>query len=199
MAVWLAPTHTWGNSHHHRPFPGVLSLSSEHYIASVTDILEGLYLAGFRRLFILNGHGGNTAPNAIIAQDFVNRCGFNAHVVAADYWDIGRKALSAAGLIRNQRIPGHAGEFETALMLAVNPEALSTAGMQIVKERRDLGPPIYESLPFTFQSKGSFVAQGGYTDEPDSGTAAQGLKMMEIIVKKVTESLSAFHELPVLG
>ncbi len=195
-AICLAPTHIWGNSHHHRPFPGVLSLSSDHYMASVTDILEGLWQSGFRRIFILNGHGGNTAPNAIIAQDFVHRRGFPAHVTAADYWNIARRALVDAGLICNGRIPGHAGEFETALMRAVHPEALSEAGLQQVRNHPELGTPRYGPLPTTVQSRGAWAAQGGYSDEPDKGTAAQGQAMLQVIVSEVVKALQAFHTLP---
>jgi len=195
-AICLAPTHSWGNSHHHRPFPGVLSLSSDHYVASVTDILEGLFQSGFRRIFILNGHGGNTAPNAVVAQDFVHRRGFPVHVTAADYWDVARKALVASGLIGDERIPGHAGEFETALMQAVNPESLSAAGMRRVKARPELGTPVYGPLPTTLQSQGAWVAQGGFSDEPAQGTAAQGRQMLRIIVSEVVEAFLAFHALP---
>ncbi len=197
-SICLAPTQSWGNSHHHRPYPGVLSLSSINYIATVTDILEGLYQSGFRRLFILNGHGGNTAPNAIVAQDFVNRLGFGAHVTAADYWNIARNALVASSLIDNDRIPGHAGEFETALMLAVKPASLSEADMQWVKDRPDLVKPVHGSLPTTVQTKGSWAAQGGFSDEPYKGTPAQGRQMLDVIVSEVTKALKAFHKLPAI-
>ena len=197
-SICLAPTHSWGNSHHHRPYPGVLSLTSGNYMATITDILEGLYQSGFRRLFILNGHGGNTAPNQIVAQDIVNRRGFGAHVTAADYWNVARNALEASGLIKGERIPGHAGEFETALMLAVKPTSLSEAGMQLVKGRPDLGKSIYGPVPTKVETKGSWEAQGGYTDEPHKGTPTQGRQMLEVIVSEVTNALLAFHELPAL-
>lgn len=197
--LWLAPINTWGNSHHHRPFSGVLSLTSEHYVDCVSDILEGLYLAGFRRIFILNGHGGNSAPNSMATQDFVNRRGFVAHVGAANYWDIGRDALVKSNLIDNQRIPGHAGEFETALMLSIDPGSVSEAGMKVVKESPDLGKPIYKPLSVSLESKGAFATQGGFTDDPAKGTAAQGQAMMEIIIAEAARVLMAFHELPTIG
>ena len=56
--LFVAPVFSWGNSHHHRPFAGVLSLESDQYIGAVHQVLEGLLLAGFPRLLIVNGHGG---------------------------------------------------------------------------------------------------------------------------------------------
>ena len=41
-------------------FPGSPSIRPDTYVAFVTDILDSLVLQGFRRLFVLNGHFGNT-------------------------------------------------------------------------------------------------------------------------------------------
>lgn len=195
-AICLAPVHSWGNSHHHRPYAGVLSLSSPQYMACVSEILEGLYLSGFRRLFLLNGHGGNTAPNSVVAQDFVNRHGHAAHVASADYWNIGKQALVAAGLIRDERIPGHAGEFETALIKAIKPEAVSESGLSEAKRRQDWGESPYPSTGISVQSHGAFQAQGGYTDEPWMATSDQGRLMLDIIVSEVVKEILALHTLP---
>src|SRR3954468_12341240 len=107
--VLVAPVLPYCNSHHHRPFPGVLSLSSPTYIAAVTDILEGLALSGFRKLMILNGHGGNTDSNAVVGLDFVNRLGHDVTIATGAYWDIARAALVEKGLMPGHQIPGHAG------------------------------------------------------------------------------------------
>lgn len=197
-AIWVAPTFSWGNSHHHRPFAGVLSLSSAQYIATVTDIVEGLILSGFRRILILNGHGGNTAPNAIIAQDFVHRLGHPIHIAAADYWDIGRAAVVEAGLIANARIPGHAGEFETALIRAVRHDLVSSTGLHEVTKAMSHGEPRATLPRVALQSYGAWVAQGGYTDEPHVATREQGEQMLDIIVAEVTRVMAALHQLPSL-
>src|SRR5690606_34149216 len=86
--VLVAPVLPYCNSHHHRPFPGVLSLAAPNYIAAVTDILDGLALSGFKKLMILNGHGGNTDSNAVVGLDFVNRLGHDVAIATAAYWDI---------------------------------------------------------------------------------------------------------------
>ncbi len=194
-AIWVAPTFSWGNSHHHRPFAGVLSLSSAQYIATVTDIVEGLILSGFQRILILNGHGGNTAPNTIIAQDFVHRLGQPIHIAAADYWDIGRAAIVEAGLTANSRIPGHAGEFETALIHAVRPDLVSPTGLQEVREAKEQGKPRLALPHVSLQSHGAWVAQGGYTDEPHIATQGQGERMLEVIVAEVARVIVALQRL----
>src|ERR1700736_5530558 len=54
---------TWlGNSHHHLDFAGTLSASPRVYLDLLSDLLEDLLTHGFRRLVLLNGHGGNIVP-----------------------------------------------------------------------------------------------------------------------------------------
>ncbi len=57
--VLVAPTFQTGSSHHHLPFGGTISLSTERYYGTLRDMTESLILSGFRRIFIINGHGGN--------------------------------------------------------------------------------------------------------------------------------------------
>ena len=75
--ILMAPVLSYGNSHHHFPFAGVLSLSSANFMAAVVDILTGLVKSGFRKLVILNRHGGNIDSNSVVALDFVNRLGYD--------------------------------------------------------------------------------------------------------------------------
>ncbi len=196
--IWLAPTFVWGNSHHHYPFAGVLSLTSTQYIAAVTDIVEGLIASGFERILILNGHGGNTAPNTIIAQDCVHRLGHLVHIAAADYWDIGRAAVVAAGLIDDDRIPGHAGEFETALIYAVQADLVSAEGLQVVQRFNVQREPPARLPHVALQSNGAWVSQGGYSDEPYVATREQGVQMLDLIVAEVSRVLVAMQQLPSL-
>lgn len=41
-------------------FPGTINLQPATYNAVVNDLLDSLYQSGFRRIFMVNGHGGNT-------------------------------------------------------------------------------------------------------------------------------------------
>ena len=53
-------------------FPGSVSLKMSTYAAVVTDILDSLYTAGFRRIFLCNGHGGNS-PAHTAAMEWMGR------------------------------------------------------------------------------------------------------------------------------
>ncbi len=61
IQVLVGPVISIGVAEHHMGFPGTLSLRPSTMIALINDYISSLTHHGFRRLFFLNGHGGNTA------------------------------------------------------------------------------------------------------------------------------------------
>jgi creatinine amidohydrolase len=51
-------------------FPGSVTIKTETLLAFVRDILDSLRRAGFRRVLIVNGHGGNN-PVQAMSQDWM--------------------------------------------------------------------------------------------------------------------------------
>lgn len=186
VPVVVTPTVCYGNSHHHRPHPGVLSLRSDAFLATTRDVVEGLSLSGYRRILLLNGHGGNTAPNQVAAQDAVNRYGLPGAVHAAAYWDVARAALVAGGL-PDERLPGHAGHFETAMMLAVRPELVRRevlADLPAV-DRERIGLPAGKAGASSQQGR-DWGTGPGYTDDPASATPEAGKRYLQTIIEEVS-------------
>ncbi|WP_411031053.1 creatininase family protein [Spongiimicrobium sp. 3-5] len=117
--ILVLPSVAVGCSNHHMDFPGSLSLSHEGFVRQVTEIIASVLKHGFTNIILLNSHGGNQAA----AQLFVEKMGYEnpkANLVLATWWRIGGKAMEAL----NESGPGgtgHAGEFETSLMLYIAP------------------------------------------------------------------------------
>ncbi|HJN40094.1 MAG TPA: creatininase family protein [Chloroflexota bacterium] len=120
--VVLVPPLVFGASDHHRPWAGTLSLNLDTYMRVVRDVCESLSLNGFRRVLLMNGHGGNDAPNIVAARDVANR--FDIRIDAYSYWNINRDALLALAPGEFGALPGHASDFETSCMLAVDPNSV---------------------------------------------------------------------------
>jgi creatinine amidohydrolase len=195
VPVLVAPVLCYGNSHHHRPFPGVLSLSSPVYLSVVTEILEGLMLSGFKKLVVLNGHGGNHDSNAVVGLDFVNRLQHDVSIVTASYWDIARPAIDASGIMSGGRVPGHAGRFETAMVRAIRPDLVDPEILAKTEPVREKAKGLFAALTGgTIQTHGTWAASTGYTDDPGSATEEEGKQMLDIIVEKVAEFLIAFDQ-----
>jgi creatinine amidohydrolase len=195
VPVVVTPVLCYGNSHHHRPFPGVLSLSSPIYLAAVTEILEGLILSGFRKLLILNGHGGNTDSNAVVALDIVNRLGHPVAIATASYWDIARPAIVEQQIMAGMRVPGHAGRFETSLVLAIRPELVDPAVLSKTEPIRESAKGLFSALAGgTVQVHGVWAASPGYTDEPAAASAEEGARLLALIEERVAEFIVAFDQ-----
>ncbi len=62
--VLVAPPLNFGVSPYFLAYPGSFSLRVSTFIAAVEDIVRSAYGQGFRRILILNGHGGNTAAHS---------------------------------------------------------------------------------------------------------------------------------------
>ena len=112
--VLLAPTLAFGASDHHVPFGGTLSLRVSTLQAVLADLLASAAAAGCRRVFVLNGHGGNVAPCAIAVSEASREHGILAATALFS------QLLDPAAL--ELQVAGHAGVFETSLMLALHPD-----------------------------------------------------------------------------
>lgn len=62
--VLVAPPLNFGCSPYFMGYPGTLSLRASTLLDLVEDLVRSAYRHGFRRLLILNGHGGNDAARA---------------------------------------------------------------------------------------------------------------------------------------
>ena len=66
--VPVFPVVPYGITPYFLAYPGTISLKVETYLRVVRDILDGLYAQGFRRILIVNGHGGNAPAGAYAAE-----------------------------------------------------------------------------------------------------------------------------------
>jgi creatinine amidohydrolase len=188
IPVLVAPTLPFGSSHHHLPFGGTLSLGTETYYRVLSDLAESLIIGGFRRMFILNGHGGNSELIQLVARDLALK--HPAHLAAAPYWTIAWEALVAEQAHANAGLPGHAGTFETALMLALHP--------QLVREprpHRDAPAGVHPRgfQPYRAELHGAWQRIDGYTDSPDQASVELGQRYIAIIVSEVARALVEFY------
>lgn len=171
----IAPFAPIGASDHHLPFGGTLSLSPVTMLAVLGDVLSSAASAGARRVLIVNGHGGNTGVIHAAAAGASSRSGLA--VATLDYWRL--SPAHAPG-----PVPGHAGRFETSLMLAVRPDLVDDR-----PERLD-PPPIARPDAVDLHSAAEWAAIDGYTDHPEEGDSVVGGRILEDIVRALATRIA---------
>ena len=70
LGVPVYPVMPFGLAPYFLGFPGTISLRVETLLAVVRDAIASVHRAGFRRVLIVNGHGGN-APVGALAQELM--------------------------------------------------------------------------------------------------------------------------------
>ena len=66
--VLIAPPLNFGCSPYFLAYPGTFSLRVSTLMAVMEDIVRSAYQAGFRRILVLNGHGGNSPARTQLSE-----------------------------------------------------------------------------------------------------------------------------------
>ncbi len=66
--VPVYPALPYGLAHQWTAFPGTVTLRIETYLALIRDVLDSIHRAGFRRILLINGHGGNAPAQGMLRE-----------------------------------------------------------------------------------------------------------------------------------
>jgi creatinine amidohydrolase len=144
--VAVAPVLAYGMSHHLAGFAGTMTLAPETLIHVLEDLLRSLYRHGFRRVLVVNGHGGNDAAlrtaALVVAGD-----SDGLRVKAMAWWTeptVAQLVEEVAGAQRGS----HAAIHETSFLMAVKPEAvkierIARRDAPVVPSRELVGPKAF--------------------------------------------------------
>lgn len=121
LGVPVYPAMPFGCSPYFSAYPGTVSLRVETLLAVTRDLVDSLYSAGFRRVMIVNGHGGNSAVENLCRELMADRAGLALKV---HNWWAGPRVMAKAREIASH--PSHANWFENfpwSRLAAVAPPA----------------------------------------------------------------------------
>jgi creatinine amidohydrolase len=173
----VLPTLSYGCSlGHSRRWPGTIALMPQTLIEIVVQLFDWIYHAGFKRLFIVNGHVGNFAPLRCALE--IIRSKFDDAMIricnVADISSRVRKEFFA------DAEDWHANAAETSLMLAHAPE-LVRAEKVVSGDDEDRTASLVFTHPVNRTSK------NGVTGFPSRATREHG----ETLFKMMVEDLAA--------
>jgi len=189
LPIVVTPTLPFGCSPHHLPFGGTMSLSTETYFRVVFELVESLIVGGWRRILIVNGHGGNHELIQLAARDLALK--HPASIAALSYWMVAWDALIDLEAHLGGRLPGHAGAFESSLVLALRPDLVREPRPH--REGDFATNPRGFSPPFRLEIHDSWHLIDGFSDSPDRGSVERGERYVRTVGDALARALVQFY------
>ena len=180
----IAPVVPYGFTGILDAYPGGFTIPEDVYRAYVRATIVGLARNHFKNIILLNGHGGGqTAILAALAQEVGRET--NTRILAVNWWsycsDVVREVYGEDG--------GHAGNSETAYMLAVDPA--------LVNKERYIGEELATAIPapntwsaYPFPSSILLYTEGqGYPDFDRAKAKAYFDKVNDKMARLIEETI----------
>nr|WP_255575270.1 creatininase family protein [Caldovatus aquaticus] len=173
-----------GLAEHHVAFGGTVTLDYAAFAAVLGGVVRSAARAGFRRVMLLNGHGGNAEAVAVAATELSVELGIA--VAAGTYWHLAAEAI--APLLDRQ--PGllHACEAETSLMLALLPEAVRRERMAEAvgpSSTRVAGQPAALARRRSFKE----LTPSGVIGDARTASAEKGERILAAVAERIATLL----------
>lgn len=129
LPAYVLPSQLVGLSPEHQDFAGTLTLQPETALRLWQDIGASVARAGVRKLLIFNTHGGHISLMELAGRQM--RAQHRLMVWGSSWFNLPLNDEQGQDLMRHippqeQRFGVHAGQVETALMLALKPAAVRT-------------------------------------------------------------------------
>ncbi|MDG2199119.1 MAG: creatininase family protein [SAR324 cluster bacterium] len=179
--ILVTPTVWCGLAEHHMDFCGTLTLDFETFHALLRNLCRSIRHHGFRRIFLLNGHGGNIAALNVICSELVRELD-GLRVVSGTYWTLPEVAEKFAEILEVQQNVRHAGEAETSMMLALEPELVNQSTLNQADGTLEI--PFYGSGVSRWVSFKE-VSANGVIGSPSVATAAKGELLLEVAAEGI--------------
>ncbi|MBD2499938.1 creatininase family protein [Anabaena azotica] len=196
IPAYALPTLYYGKSNEHWHFPGTITLSTETLTAIIMEVGESIYRAGFRKLVLMNSHGGQPQVMQMAARDL--------HVKYADFavfplftWRVPH--ITKELLTPKEATQGmHAGDAETSIMLAILPDQvkLDKAVAEYPPEQPTGSLLSWEGkLPVAWVTKD--ISKSGVIGDATTATKEKGDRILESVSDgwvEVIKEIYAFRQ-----
>jgi creatinine amidohydrolase len=173
MSVVVAPTLWCGLAEHHMAYGGTFTFDIPTYQAVLLAFLKSIGRHGFKRVLIVNGHGGNISALSAFLPDLVQATGLK--ICATTYFELAQPEI--AKILEDQDRVRHACEGETSLMMVVASDLV----------RRDKlaeahGPAHSTPRPLGVGRSRSFkdFSASGVVGDARKATAEKGEKLLAV-------------------
>jgi creatinine amidohydrolase len=170
--VYVAPPLTFGKSTEHEGFPGTVSIAGPTLRRLILAVATQLRALGFRRLAVLNTHGGNSAVIVYTLRELQDGAAFCAGLLSGFYTPAQDPLEAAYGF--------HAGEWETSLMLACSPSLvrMDRSVREYPPQALDSGSLRPGSAPAVYSWLTRDLSVSGVIGDATLGSTGKGIRWM---------------------
>ncbi|MCB2041696.1 MAG: creatininase family protein [Rhodoferax sp.] len=183
----VTPAIPFGMSEHHMSLGGTITLDYATMAAVVGCVVRSAARHGFKRIFVLNGHGGNIAALETIITELT--IDLRLPLAAGTYWQIA--AASIARILEHQGGVLHACEAETSMLQALSPETVlplkksyRTPLVPGLSAIAGVNPGVYRWQQLSTRSRLGLVGEA-WAATPDKGR-----QLLDAISADVADALS---------
>jgi creatinine amidohydrolase len=147
----------------------------------VEGVVRSVLRHGFKKIVLLNAHGGNENALRAITDDLTPKLG--VPIVQLTYWYAA--AVAIAKILETQGGLSHACEAETSMMMAVRPELVAEDRIPLAKSNTtaDIASGVYR-----WRSIGS-RSGSGVIGNPEAATREKGERLFDAISTAVADKL----------
>jgi len=184
QAVLVTPCVWTGLAEHHMAFGGTVTLDYEAFAGVLRGIVRSAARCGFRRVMLLNGHGGNAEAIAVAATAFSVE--FGIRVAGGTYWHVVPEVIGP--LLERQPGLMHACEAETSMMMHLMPEAIRHDRLAEAHgpfSTRVEGQPPGLAIRRSFRD----ISETGVIGDARAATPEKGQKLLAAISARMAEIL----------
>ena len=193
IPAYALPPLYYGKSNEHSTFAGTITLRTETMLALLTDIAESVYRAGYRKLALMNSHGGQPQILEIVARDLHEKYP-DLIIFPLFTWRVPNVAKNLL-TPKELELGIHGGDAETSLMLALKPELVK---MDKAVTEYPYGLPEDSMLsmeganPFAWVTRD--LTQSGVLGDAKAATKEKGEQMLASLVESWTKLIADIYK-----
>ncbi|MDO4337080.1 MAG: creatininase family protein [Eubacteriales bacterium] len=182
------PNIHYGNSYEHMDFAGTVTLGCGLLAKMVESVMESMNRHGFRRLIVINSHGGNTAVFQAYAQEWEQKFGVRMYTVnffGSEFFKDAQPMLQTS--LENEI---HGGELEASYISYAYPELFHK---EMAVPERDVTVSLKEYHPGWLTR--DLSPDNGLLGMASRADTGKGEKLYEYMAEKLKNYLELFDRM----
>lgn len=183
--VVVTPCVWSGLAEHHMAFGGTVTLDYQAFAAVLRGIVRSAARGGFKRVMLLNGHGGNAEAIAVSATELSVELGIR--VAGGTYWHVVPEVIGP--LLERQPGLMHACEAETSMIMHLEPGMVRRERLE---EAHGPASTRVEGQPPGLAMRRSFreLSPSGVVGDARVASAEKGERLLAAISTRMAEVLT---------